>query len=74
MRSERDETMKWIGVILTLAAAWFLSVVWYDPVEGKVLRPIAILGIVVGVVLFFEGLKREVVAELRRKNTDSPDR
>jgi hypothetical protein len=66
--------MKWIGLILALAAAWFLHEVWHDTVEGKVFRPIAILGIVAGVVLFFEGLKRDVVAELRRKNTDSSDR
>jgi hypothetical protein len=63
--------MKWIGLTVALAAAWFLYVVWGDPVEGKVARPIAIIGIVVGVLLFIEGLKREIVAELRRKDKDS---
>ena len=66
--------MKWIGLILAVAAAWFLREVWWDTVEGRVLRPIAILGIIAGVVMFFEGLKRDIVAELRRrKDSDSPD-
>ncbi len=65
--------MKWVGLILTVAAVWFLRMEWENPYEGRFTRPIAILGIAMGVVFFFEGFKREIVAELRRKDRDSSD-
>jgi hypothetical protein len=62
--------MKWIGLVVAILAAWLLKECWFDPVEGKMVRPIAVLVIVGGVVAYFEGLKREIILVLQQKDRD----
>jgi hypothetical protein len=58
--------MKWIGTITAILGAWLLKSAWYDPVEGKFFRPVAVLLIAGGLLAFFEGLKREIIAGVRQ--------
>ena len=62
--------MKWIGLVVAILGAWLLKECWFDPVEGKILRPFTVLVIVGGVVAFFEGLKREIIVAVQQKDRD----
>lgn len=69
----RGVTMRWTGVALAVFGVWFMRLWWYDPTEGPAGRTFAAAAIIGGVVLFFEGLKREIVSEVRRKDRDTSD-
>ena len=62
--------MKWLGVILTVLAIFMLFEAWYDTREGPAIRAACYLAIGAGVFLFFEGLKREIIAALKAKTSD----
>jgi hypothetical protein len=56
--------MKWLGILLVVLCGWIVKMAWYDTIEGPPTRAVCYIVIVVGVVLFFEGLKREIIAAL----------
>ena len=59
--------MKWVGVIAAVLGGLFLRAVWWDPVEGRTMRPAACVIIAAGVLIFVEGVKREIIAAVRKK-------
>ena len=57
--------MKWLGIIGMFAAAAMTYVTWSDSLEGFYVRVVATVTGTVSVFAYFEGLKREIVAETR---------
>lgn len=63
--------MKTMGVVLFVLAAWFMSVAWSDSVEGKIARPVAVLGMVAGAVTFALGIRRDIIAAIAAECADA---
>jgi hypothetical protein len=59
--------MKTVGTLLCILSGWLLYEAWPAGVEfGTVLRPAAISGFVAGLVVFANGLKRDVIDALQK--------
>lgn len=59
--------MKIVGIILFLAGIWWAYIWRHDPAEGKLMRPVGFLAAASGFFMFFEGLKREIIAAIQKK-------
>ena len=64
--------MKIGGFILVLLGLWWAYMWRHDPAEGPVMRAVGYVGMLAGLFLFFEGLKREIITAVRKGNGDLP--
>jgi len=76
--------MKRLSLSVFVLSSWLMWAVWHDPAEGVFFRPLAFLGILSGVVMFFESFKRDIVDAIKadieasasrstRQPTDGPE-
>jgi hypothetical protein len=66
-----DIRMKHAAIAAIIFATWWFYVWRHDPVEGAYMRPFAIVVGGVGILAYFEGLKREIVAALQSQQSES---
>jgi hypothetical protein len=59
--------MKYAGIFLFVGGLLWAYLWRFDPVEGKVMRPVGLFGAAVGFFLLIEGMQSEIIAEVDRK-------
>ncbi len=64
--------MKIGGFILLLLGLWWVYVWRHDPAEGPAMRAVGFIGALAGIFLFFEGLKREIIAAVCKGKRELP--
>jgi hypothetical protein len=57
--------MKYTGVIILLLASWWAYAWRHDPVEGRFMVPFGVIVAIIGVCMYFEGLKCEIIEALK---------
>ena len=63
--------MKYAAIAAILFSAWWFYIWRHDPVEGAYMRALALVVGGVGILAYFEGLKREIIAALRSRQPES---